>query len=63
MELKLSTKPMSHEEQKIYLYLESIEKNTFKVSEIDAKKFGMVPSLSLCSDREAGEERVDNSGG
>jgi predicted transcriptional regulator of viral defense system len=44
MELKLSTKPMSHEEQKIYLYLESIEKNTFKVSELDAKKFGMVPS-------------------
>lgn len=38
MRLKLSTKPLSHEEQKIYLYLESIGKNAFKVSELDTKK-------------------------
>jgi len=44
MRLKLSTKPLSHEEQKIYLYLESIGKNTFKISEIDAKKIGVEKS-------------------
>ncbi|MGI0088479.1 MAG: type IV toxin-antitoxin system AbiEi family antitoxin domain-containing protein [Nitrosotalea sp.] len=41
MHLKLSTKPLSHEEQKIYLYLEGIGKNTFKVSEINARKLGL----------------------
>jgi len=44
MRLKLTTKPLSHEEQKIYLYLESIGKNTFKISEIDAKKLGLEKS-------------------
>jgi predicted transcriptional regulator of viral defense system len=44
MRLKLSTVPLSHQEQKVYLYLESIEKNTFKVSEIDIKKIGIMPS-------------------
>lgn len=43
MRLKLSTKPMSHE-QKLYLYLESKGKNLFKVSEIDAKKLGLKKS-------------------
>ena len=43
MRLKLSTKPMSHE-QKLYFYLESKGKNLFKVSEIDAKKLGLKKS-------------------
>ena len=41
MDLNLSTKPLSHEEQKFYLYLESMGKNSFKVSEIDDKKLGL----------------------
>lgn len=41
MRLKLSTQPLSHEEQKIYLYLESIGKNTFKVSELDTERLGI----------------------
>lgn len=41
MRLKLSTGPLSHEEQKIYLYLESMGKNAFKVSELDTKKLGI----------------------
>ena len=41
MRLKLSTEPLSHEEQKLYLYLESIGKNAFKVSEIDIDKLGL----------------------
>jgi predicted transcriptional regulator of viral defense system len=44
MRLKLSTQPLSHEEQKIYLYLESIGKNAFKVSEVNAKKLGLEQS-------------------
>jgi len=44
MRLKLSTQPLSHEEQKIYLHLESIEKNAFKVSELDIKKIGLKQS-------------------
>ncbi|MDE1863330.1 MAG: type IV toxin-antitoxin system AbiEi family antitoxin domain-containing protein [Thaumarchaeota archaeon] len=44
MTLKLTTKPLSHEEQRIYLYLESIDRNVFKVSEIDLKKLGVAPS-------------------
>lgn len=44
MLLKLSTQPLSHQEQKIYLYLEGIEKNTFRASEIDIKKIGITPS-------------------
>ena len=38
MGLNLTTKPLSHEEQKFYLYLESIGKNAFKVSEIDGQE-------------------------
>lgn len=41
MGLNLSIKPLSHEEQKFYLYLESIGKNSFKVSEIYDKKLGL----------------------
>ena len=41
MNLNLSTKPLSHEEQKFYLYLESMGKNSFKVSEIDNKRLGL----------------------
>lgn len=41
MALKLTTKPLSHQEQKLYLYLESIDKNTFKVSELNRKKIGL----------------------
>jgi len=41
MNLNLSTKPLSHEEQKFYLYLESMGKNSFKVSEIDDKRLGL----------------------
>lgn len=44
MVLKLSTRPLSHVEQRLYLYLESIDKNTFKVSDIDIKKVGITPS-------------------
>lgn len=44
MRLKLSTKPLSHEEQKLYLYLESKGMNAFKVSEIDVKKLGLEQS-------------------
>ena len=41
MNLNLSTKPLSHEEQKFYLYLENMGKNSFKVSEIDNKRLGL----------------------
>ena len=41
MKLNLSTRPLSHEEQKFYLYLESMGKNSFKVSEIDDRKLGL----------------------
>ena len=41
MDINLAVKPLSHEEQKFYLYLESIGKNSFKVSEIDVKKLGL----------------------
>ena len=44
MVLKLSTIPLSHAEQGLYLYLESMDKNTFKVSEVDHKKVGVRPS-------------------
>lgn len=44
MVLKLSTRPLSHVEQRLYLYLESMDKNTFKVSEIDIRKVGITPS-------------------
>ncbi len=41
MDLNLSTVPLSHEEQKFYLHLESMGKNSFKVSEIDDKRLGL----------------------
>lgn len=44
MPLKLSPKPLSHKEQRLYLYLESMDKNTFKVSELDLKKIGLAVS-------------------
>ncbi|MDE2590798.1 MAG: type IV toxin-antitoxin system AbiEi family antitoxin domain-containing protein [Patescibacteria group bacterium] len=44
MHLKLTTKPLSHEEQRLYLYLESTDKNTFKISELDLKRIGVTPS-------------------
>ncbi len=41
MGLNLSTRPLSHEEQKFYLYLEGAGISSFKVSEIDEKESGL----------------------
>ena len=41
MSPNFSTKPLSHKEQQFYFYLESIGKNSFKVSEIDYKRLGL----------------------
>lgn len=38
MGLNISTRPLSHEEQKLYLYLESTGTNVFQVSEIDLQR-------------------------
>ncbi|MGI0045726.1 MAG: type IV toxin-antitoxin system AbiEi family antitoxin domain-containing protein [Nitrosotalea sp.] len=44
MRLNLTPRPLSHEEQRLYLYLESMDRNTFKVSELDLKKIGVAPN-------------------
>ena len=41
MSLNITTKPLSHEEQKFYLYMEHAGVSSFKVSEIDEKKSGL----------------------
>lgn len=41
MGLKLATAPLGREEQKLYSYLEAMDKNSFKVSEIDAPGLGV----------------------
>lgn len=44
MLLKLTPRPLSHEEQRLYLYLESMDRNTFKVSDLELGKIGVAPS-------------------
>lgn len=41
MALRLATKPLGPEEQRLYFYLESTDTNAFRVSELDGEALGM----------------------